>query len=348
MIKLGPRIIKTGIAVSITMFILNRFKLEPAVFGAVSAVVNLQPSLYTSFKTAMGQIKIHLLGVIAGMIFGYIFGGNPIAMGLVTITIIYTYKRLKLQNGIIMGIVAAIFIITSPASQFVSHALSRTAVIFTGLIVSSFVNIILWPPRYREKLIDKIQEADIAVVNYFCHAVDDFVFLDSREVHSHPEAKNKVYALITEARQIAQYIQSDVKLRNDSDKILDYVEGTAEKADLIYEIISTRMERREKSGNPPISEEFRAILDLLADGCNTINSVNANIRSIILDNLNIKGEKIHERYWTSLTEKIEQWHYKLNSSYYVHALIDVGVVANEIRWVSRQGKKLVNDLIYDV
>ena len=43
--KIGARVIKTCIAVTITMFICQALKLEPAVFGAVSAVVNMQPSI---------------------------------------------------------------------------------------------------------------------------------------------------------------------------------------------------------------------------------------------------------------------------------------------------------------
>ncbi|MCL6561111.1 MAG: FUSC family protein, partial [Firmicutes bacterium] len=108
--KIGARIIKTGLAVTITMFICRTLHLEPALFGAVSAAINMQPSIYLTFKTAKNQITVHVLGVAIGLLFGYLFGGNPLSMGLTTILIIVLCMKLKLQNGILMGIVAAIFI----------------------------------------------------------------------------------------------------------------------------------------------------------------------------------------------------------------------------------------------
>ena len=73
---MGARIIKTGIAVTITMFILKALNLEPAIFGAISAVINLQPSIFLTFKTAKDQILVHVLGVGTALIFGYLHGGE--------------------------------------------------------------------------------------------------------------------------------------------------------------------------------------------------------------------------------------------------------------------------------
>ena len=72
-LKIGARVIKTGIAVAITMFICKLLDLEPAFFGAVSAVINMQPSIFLSFRAAKDQILVHILGVLAGFCFGYFF-----------------------------------------------------------------------------------------------------------------------------------------------------------------------------------------------------------------------------------------------------------------------------------
>ncbi|MDF2929682.1 MAG: Aromatic acid exporter family er 1 [Anaerospora sp.] len=111
--KIGARIIKTGIAVTITMFICKILNLEPAFFGAVSAVINMQPSIFLTVKTARDQILVHILGVSAGLLFGYLLGGNPLVMGIVTILMISVYLKLNLQSGISMGIVAAVFVLGS-------------------------------------------------------------------------------------------------------------------------------------------------------------------------------------------------------------------------------------------
>lgn len=353
--KIGARIIKTGIAVTITMFICKVLNLEPAVFGAVSAVINMQPSVYLTFKTAKDQVIVHILGVAVGLAFGYLAGGNPLSMGITTILIITLYMKLKLQNGILMGIVAAIFILGSAPDQFLSHAYNRSAVIFIGLLVAMVINIALWPPRYGRLFIEKLRESNDEAVNYFCQAVHDFVSLENQEIPLPLIKREKVLKLNRECRVLAEHFRRERKTNADNysstdqdkwfrtaEKLMDYMEALTEKADRIYELLPARLERRLKSGALPISNEFQSILEILESGCITIRRVNTKLKSLICDNISADPEEISETYWEELTDAIEQWQPRITGSYYLHALIEIAVVANEIRWVAREGKKLIN------
>lgn len=73
----------------------------------------------------------------------------------------------------------------------------------------------------------------------------------------------------------------------------------------------------------------------------TIGRVNSKLRDIIIDGLPAEPEEISEEYWERLTQAIDEWHPKLTGSYYLHALLDVAVTANEIKWASRQAKNLL-------
>lgn len=353
--KIGARIIKTGIAVTISMFICIALKLEPAVFGAVSAVINMQPSVYLTFKSTKDQIIIHLLGVLTGLGTGFLLGGNPFSMGLTTILIITIYGKLKLQKGIIMGMVAAVFILDSAPEQFLAHAVSRSGVIFVGLTVAMIINITLRPPRYGNLLLEKLQESNHQAGNYFCQAVHNFVVIDYEPLAPSPLIRDKVIELNNEARTLAEHYQQERKgasdIYNPSDpekwflaveKFIEYNESLVERAERIYELIPDRVERRLKTGAPPISHEFKSILEILDSGCTTINRVNGKLTAMICENATVEPEKISEGYWEKLTGAIEQWQHRLTSSYYLHALIEAAVVANEIRSISRQGKKLIN------
>lgn len=167
--KIGARVIKTGIAVSITMYICKVLHIEPAFFGAVSAVMNMQPSIFLTMKTARDQVLAHFLGVAVALIFGYLIGGNAISMGLITILIIYLYRKFNLQNGISMGVVAAMFILSSSSEQFLPHAMTRTAVIFTGLITAIVINVFLWPPSYKRQFTEKLHESNLEAVKFASH-----------------------------------------------------------------------------------------------------------------------------------------------------------------------------------
>lgn len=354
--KIGARIVKTGIAVTITMYICKMFNLEPAFFGAVSAVVNMQPSIFLTIKTARDQILIHILGVGAGLVFGYLVGGSPIIMGLVTILIILLQLKFHLQSGITTGIVAALFILGSSQEEFLPHALGRTGVIFVGLITAMIINVVIWPPRYKKQFKKALVESHKESVAYFYQAVMSYVQLGDQAPAPNKSQQAKVQRLNKEARSLASLLKHEggplapapsvqAEWFVIAEKLIDYNETLAERSDRIYYLLSARYERRQKAGYPPISEEFKAILDILATGCTATNRVNEKLRLAVLDRRQIGKEQINEDYWERLTIAIEHWHHKLTGSYYMHALIEAAVTANEIKWATREAKKLLYETI---
>ncbi len=352
--KIGARILKTGIAVTITMYLCKMLNLEPAFFGAVSAVVNMQPSIFLTVKTARDQILVHIIGVGAGLLFGYLIGGSPVVMGLVSILLIMVYIRMGLNSGISMGIVAAVFVMGSSQELFLTHAINRTGVIFAGLMTAMLVNVFLWPPRYSQQFKGKLKEGNEAAVAYFCRAIEEYVKLENEMPDMSPMEKERVHSLNAEVRTLSALVVREGELpavgsRQQSqwltlaEKFIDYNETLTEKADRIYELLPVRLERRHQAGDLPISDEFREILTILGQGCTSIQRINAKLRAVIVDAEGVEPEEISERYWERLTVAIEQWQSKLISSYYVHALIEAAVTANEIKWAARQGKQLLQE-----
>ncbi|TEB14639.1 Fusaric acid resistance protein family protein [Pelotomaculum sp. FP] len=352
--KIGTRIMKTGIAVIITMYLCEILKLEPAIFGAVSAVINMQPSIYLTLKTAKEQIVIHILRVGFGVVFGYLLGGNPLVMGAVTVCIIVLYTRLKLQSGILMGIVAAIFVLSSPANNFLEHALLRSAVIFIGLIVSSLINIIILPPRYGHMFVQKLHEYNEKSAEYFSRAVRDFVRIDDEEIPFPSEKRAELLRLNKECLVLAEYYRSERKSTGDgydlmnlndwfivAERFLNYSVSLVEKANQIYEILPVRLERRIKAGMPPISGEYHNLLNLLNSGAVTIERVNTKLRGLICDKISAEQEEISEELWEKYKDAIEEWQPRLTGSYYIHGLIDISVVAMEISVVGKGRQKAV-------
>lgn len=353
--RIGARIIKTGIAVTITMFICKVLNLEPAFFGAVSAVINMQPSIFLTVKTARDQILVHLLGVGAGLLFGYLLGGNPLVMGLVTIIMISMYLKLNLQSGISMGIVAAVFVLGSSQEQFLPHALNRSAVIFAGLTTAMLVNILLWPPRYSNQFKTKLQESSEQVVLYFCRAIQEYVQIENARPVFDQKYKEKVHKLNQEVRHLAVLLKREGEVSSfgplkqrewliRAEKLLDYNETLTEKADRIYELVPQRFERRQAAGALPVSNEFKVILEILQSGCSSVSRLNGKLQQAIIEEQPIEAEEISEDYWEKLTKAIEEWQPKLTGSYYIHPLIEAAVMASEIKWASRQAKKLLQEV----
>jgi len=354
-LKIGARIIKTGVAVTITMFICKTFQLEPAVFGAVSAVINMQPSIFLSLKTLKDQIFVHLLSVTIAIALGYLIGGNPLSMGLITILIIILYQKIKLQSGISTGIVAAVFILSSSPEEFLSHALMRTAVIFAGLFTAMLINIVFWPPRYSQKFKAKLNEGNQMAAQYFCTALQSYAVIDNVEPKIDREQKKRVHQLNAELHRLLDFSKSEavssattaseqVQWFGFAEKFIDYNESLIEKADRIYDLMPLRYERRQAAGYPPITPEFGAILELLVSRCATIDRINTKLRRVLIDNKTVETEEISEAYWETLVKAIEDWQAKINNNYYLHSLIEIAVMANEIKLAARQGKKLLQEV----
>lgn len=353
-LKIGARVIKTGIAVAITMFFCKSFGLEPAFFGAVSAVINMQPSIFLTLRAARDQILVHILGVLAGFFFGYFLGVNPFSAGLIVMLLIPVYIKLKLNSGITMGIVAALFVLSSSTEEFLVHAFSRTGVIFVGLITAMLINVLLWPPKYKKLLKEKLRQSNEAAVLYFCRAVQDYVCLDGKELYIDGEQRNRVYKLNKEARTLLDLLSRERQAGADSEhrewiylaeKLIDYNESIINKSDRIFDILPTRLDRRMNSGVPPISVEFKAILDILESGCTIVIRLNGKLRSVLVEGGRAEPEEISEAYWETLTKAIEEWQPRLTGSYYLHGLLEVALIANEIKWATRQAKKLLYECV---
>jgi uncharacterized membrane protein YccC len=333
------------------MFLCKLTGLEPAFFGAVSAVINIQPTIFLSLKEARNQVLVHVLGVSAGFFFGFFLGVNPLSAGLIVILLIPLFSKLKLSSGITMGIVAALFVLSSSTEEFMAHAFARTGVIFVGLGSAMLVNVFLWPPRYTEQLKEKLRQSNEAAVLYFCHAVQEYVGLEGKEYHGDTAQRERVEKLNKEARRLLDLLSRERKVVAEAaeptgwltlaERLIDYNESITHKGNRIIDLLPGRLERRISSGDPPISDEFKAILDLLASGCVTVVRLNGKLRSVIVDGGTAAAEEISEDYWETLTKAIEQWQPRLAGSYYLHALLEVAVTANEIKWASRQAKLLL-------
>lgn len=349
--RIGARVIKTGIAVAITMFLCKYLGLEPALFGAVSAVINMQPSIFLTLRAARDQILVHILGVAAGFLCGYFLGVNPLSAGFIVMLLIPIYIKLKLHSGITIGIVAALFVLSSSTDEFLVHAFVRTGVIFIGLVSAMLVNVLLWPPKYNKLLKEKLRQSNEASVLYFCRAVQDYVGLDGNEFSVDVEQRKRVNQLNKEARLLLDLLSRERQVVTESsepkewitfaEKFIDYNESITKKGDRIFDLLPMRLDRRMKSSAPPISDEFKAILQVLESGCTIVVRLNGKLNSVIVDGGTAIPEEISEEYWESLTKVIEEWQQRLTSSYYLHGLLEVAVTANEIKWATRQAKILL-------
>lgn len=345
---IGARTIKTGLAVATTLFICKVFKIEPASFAAITAVVNMQPSVSKSLTNAWEQIGVHLLAVIFSLIVGLLFGTNPLFIGIMVMVLILLCNWIGWSSGIVMGIVSIIFVLDSPRETFLINASSRSLSIFVGLAVALLINRILAPPRYKTKLLDTLPSLVLLTSNYFLNSLRTFIHAGALTYYEKPDPQEQKN-LFEETTILYEHAREEMILEDNLgfiERLLEVCRGFIERGESINQMTSQRVTRRRESYTPTelqeITEEFRGILEVLSIGYEKLAEL---ITSLYLGISERKSSGFYEEniaYWELFDQEIDEWNRKVSGVFYLRALMEVSVVATELRWANRRTITLLN------
>ncbi|MGO4936540.1 FUSC family protein [Fundicoccus sp. Sow4_H7] len=152
-VKIGPRIIKTGLSVAISIFLAVTF-LPHASGGlaGIAAVLSTMPSIRKSYETLISRTTSFAIGGIISIIMIYIFISTPIPpyiyVGIACILTIAVLTALNLNDMIGLACVTVVVIMLSEDQNYVAVAINRVLETFIGVLVSFIVNWIVYPPKY--------------------------------------------------------------------------------------------------------------------------------------------------------------------------------------------------------
>jgi uncharacterized membrane protein YgaE (UPF0421/DUF939 family) len=155
--KLGARILKTAIAVVVSLYVTEWFSLEPAFLVVLAAVIATQPSIYRSWQYILEQLQANTIGAVIGFVAVFFIGNEPLVIGIVVIVAILINLLLKFDKSIGLSIVTIIVIMEVPEEHLFTFGINRFLLILTGIIISVGINMLFIPPKYETKLIDRIK-----------------------------------------------------------------------------------------------------------------------------------------------------------------------------------------------
>jgi uncharacterized membrane protein YgaE (UPF0421/DUF939 family) len=154
---LGPRVLKTGIAVTLALYICFILNLEPAVFAGVAAVFTVQPSIYRTWKHMLDQIITNTMGAAIALFSIYFLGDNPIIVGLIMILVISLSLKMKMESTIPLTLVTVLAIMSDPGNEDLFFTLNRFLIILLGIGSALLVNLLILPPQYKKNYLEKVQ-----------------------------------------------------------------------------------------------------------------------------------------------------------------------------------------------
>ncbi len=193
--KLGARILKTGIAIILSLYVGQLLDSPSPVFAGIAAIFAIQPTIYRSYLTIVEQIQGNIIGALLAVIFVLLLGNHIIIIGLAAIIVIIINLKLKIDNTIGLSLVTLISIMETQSGNFIQFAGIRFTTIMIGVFSAFLVNLVFIPPKYENKLYFKIVNTTEEIIKW--------IRLSTRHDYDH------------------QLLKTDIKKFKDSINIMD-------------------------------------------------------------------------------------------------------------------------------
>lgn len=98
--NIGPRMVKTGLAVVLTLLITNMIGLELQLVAAIAAVLAMQPSIMRSFAYIKEVLISNGVGLVFALLGILLLGSHPLSVGVVVIISIAINIKLGLNKTV--------------------------------------------------------------------------------------------------------------------------------------------------------------------------------------------------------------------------------------------------------
>ncbi|QAS51843.1 FUSC family protein [Halobacillus litoralis] len=165
--KLGARMMKTGLAVGIALYIGHLIGFISPLLAGIAVVFSIQPSIYRSYQSIIEQVQGNTIGAIIAILAVFTLGNDPFIVGFAIILVIGMTTTLKMnENTIALAVVAVIALMDSTDQTFLYFAGSRFSSMLLGILAAFIVNLVFLPPRYETRLFSKIDHATTDILQW--------------------------------------------------------------------------------------------------------------------------------------------------------------------------------------
>ncbi|XJZ27934.1 aromatic acid exporter family protein [Bacillota bacterium Lsc_1132] len=195
--KLGARILKTGIAIVLSLYLGQLLHSPSPVFAAIAAIFAIQPTIYRTYLTIVEQIQGNIIGALLAIIFVLVLGNHFIVIGLAAIIVILINLKLKIENTIGLSLVTLIAIMENPGSDFLQFSMIRFLTIMVGVFAAFVVNLVFMPPKYEKKLYFQISTTTEEIIRW--------IRMSTRHAFSHQLLKSDIEKLKNSAVKMNEY-----------------------------------------------------------------------------------------------------------------------------------------------
>ncbi|MFI2856712.1 aromatic acid exporter family protein [Paenibacillus sp. JSM ZJ436] len=200
----GARMAKTGLAVTLALYITMLLGLQSPVVAAIAAIFAMQPSIYRSWRYFLDQLQTSTLGAVIAVLWGTFLSNQPISVGLVCTLVIMICIRLNMGETIGLTLVTVISVME--ASGQWDFALNRFIMTLVGIFSAFFVNVFVFPPKPKEQYFKQIQHVfvkmSLLLRSAISHEMKDSVYREElKQLGGAIKSLSDKYALFEEEQK---------------------------------------------------------------------------------------------------------------------------------------------------
>ncbi len=217
MVTLGPRVLKTGLAVTFALYMAAWLGLEPPLFAGIAATFTIQPSIYRSWKQVLEQVQANILAAAIALASIYLFGNSPVVIGLVMIIVILVCLRLNMSGAIPLTLVTVLVMMSQQQYDGLAAAANKFIIVLVGMGSAFVVNLLVSPPNYKKNYLEAERLALDKLSLLLRTAVSDELTEKSnkqqwKKARGELKKMEELYKLLDEEREhIAKVRQLDVR-----------------------------------------------------------------------------------------------------------------------------------------
>jgi len=353
---IGPRIWKTGIAVSLCIFLVYSLNLVSPILAIVAAILTIQPSITKSIAQGSNRAIATIIGGIIGFVVVSYFGAHPITVGLAAILAIAISTKFKLQDGIAIAAVTAAAVMVDVVGDPMIFALYRLLETFIGIGVGVAVNLVFSPPNTEKSFIGGLVDINQRLKNFYVTVLNGFILNNEYDQEKLEKEINEIRDKLEDIRRRTFELKDEVGYRSGlkSQQAKRY-EAVVASLNLIFErtlgIYYTELNRSQRNLNlEEVTQEYKDILETLQKLLTTTVSMQENILSY-LTNKNVDMCLYLENCGQQSTELIKELRWQISNWHLVDknknnsiSLMELSNIGYEMEQINHHLKGIVGTL----
>lgn len=202
--KVGMRTIKTGIAVTISILLMELGVVSTPVLTTSACIMSMKSTLRGSLKSGLVRLLATLLGGFLGYIFSVLFNGNYWFTGIGVVLTIHLCYIFEFSSGIVVSSLAFISILLGvTGNDPLAYSIGRTLDTALGVVVAILVNYSVSRKKYVDLLYSEFLASEARFLELSREISRDRKFYMQYELQDELEKLNYYYdSMVDELRYL--------------------------------------------------------------------------------------------------------------------------------------------------